>query len=65
MDMHWQDAFDTECKREELKIKLNSIDENDRNVIDYWNLKKTHNDIMSHGKENVTSFPSEKSREKI
>ena len=60
IDMHCQYTFDAEYKREELKIKSNSIDENDRNVIDYGHLKKICNNIMSHGKENVTSFPSEK-----
>ena len=39
MDMNCQDALDAEYKREKLKIKLNSIDENDRNVIDYGHLK--------------------------
>ena len=60
MDMHCQDNFGTECKREELKIKLSSIDENDNNVLDYGYLKNIHNAIMFHGKENVTSCPSEK-----
>ena len=40
MDMHCQDVFGTECKREEFKIKLCSIDENDNNVLDYGHLKK-------------------------
>ena len=33
MDMHCQDTFATECKRKELKRKLNLIDENNNNVI--------------------------------
>ena len=40
MDMHYQDAFDEECKREELKIKFNSIGEHYCNIIDYGHLKK-------------------------
>ena len=41
MDIHCQDAFDTECKSEELKIKLNQTNENYCDVIDYGHLKKT------------------------
>ena len=40
MDMRCQDTLDAECKRIELKVKLNSIDENECNVIDYGHLKK-------------------------
>ena len=60
MGMHCQDAFAVGCKREELKMKLNLIDENDDNVLDYEHLKKMRNAAMIHGKENVTSYPSEK-----
>ena len=54
MDMHCQDTFGPECKKEELKIKSRSIDENDHNFIDYGYLKNTWNAIMSHKKENMT-----------
>ena len=35
MDMHFQDVFDIEWKRIELKVKLNYLDENDCDIIDY------------------------------
>ena len=35
IEIHCQDMFHTECKRVELKVKLNSLDENDYNMIDY------------------------------
>ena len=38
--MNFQDTFGTEYKRIELKIKLNSIDENQYNVADLGHLKK-------------------------
>ena len=60
MDMHCQDTFAIECKREELKRKLNSIDENNNNVVDYEHLKKIYNAIIIHGKENELSYLSEK-----
>ena len=63
MDMHCQDKFDTEFKIIELKFKLISIDGNECNVIDYGHLKIC-NATMSHGKEVVTSYLSEKALRK-
>ena len=60
MDTRCQDTFATECKREELKSELNLIDENDHGIIDHRCLKKIHNAMILHGKEIVTSHPSEK-----
>ena len=60
MEMHCQETFDTECKRIELKVKLNSLYENECNVIDYGHLKKMHDAIISYGKEVVKSCPLDK-----
>ena len=60
MDMHYQDAYDVECKGEKLKNKLNLIYENDHNVVDLRHLKNTWNAKISNGNENMTSCQSQK-----
>ena len=48
-----------EFNNTELKVKLNSIDENECHVADYGHLK-IHNVAMSQGKQVVASHPPEK-----
>ena len=41
INVHYQNTFETECERTELKFKLNSIDENECHVADYGLIKKS------------------------